>query len=131
MGFFVPALRLVCGNIPEDVRCSGQELLADAILQLAGNVENVFALVAVGGKAEGLAAQFQVPEPNASSQDVHLPSGIIDIVLALDRIADSFQQVCRAGTVGRAPAMANMQRAGGVGGHEFDLITLLVARAAT
>src|SRR5690606_35969700 len=51
MGFFVPALRLVRGNVPEDVRCRGQELLANAILQFAGDVEDILALVAVGGKA--------------------------------------------------------------------------------
>jgi hypothetical protein len=75
----------------------------------------------LGGKGDRLVEQFEVAQPGRYGKDVHLPAGVIDVILARHLVAGKGQQRAQAGAVGGAAAMADMQRAGGIGGNEFDL----------
>jgi hypothetical protein len=52
---------------------------------------DVIAAVAVGRKFNALPAALEIAQPGADRQDVHLPPGIVDVVLALHLVADSAQ----------------------------------------
>ncbi|MBS1225254.1 MAG: hypothetical protein H6R24_1932 [Proteobacteria bacterium] len=73
---------------------------------------------------------FQIAQPNAGGQNVHLPAGIVDVVLAVNLVADGFQQVGDGGAEGRTAAVADVQRAGGIGGDEFHLYPPAAAQFA-
>ena len=49
--------------------------------------------VAVRGKLEALAAAFQIAQPGAHRQNVHLAAGIVDVVLAFNPKPDRLQQI--------------------------------------
>jgi hypothetical protein len=95
--------------------------VAVVAVEAGGDVPDIIAAIAVGGKAQVLAAQFQVAQPHRGGEDVHLPAGVVDVILAMDRKADRRQQVRHHGAIGRAPAMADVQGTGGIGGDELDL----------
>ena len=82
---------------------------------------DVAALVGIGRKRHRLAERSEVAQPGGHRQDVHLPPGIIDVVLAAHLVAGEGQQAGQAGAVGRAAAVADMQRAGRIGGNELHL----------
>ena len=88
--------------------------------QRACDFDHVIAAVAVVREAHADAAQFQITHPDADRQDVHLPAGIVDVVLALHAVAGGLLDVGQAGAIGRATAVAHMQRAVRVGRNEFD-----------
>ena len=67
------------------------------------------------------AAQFQVPVQDRPAQSLHLAAGVVDVVLPLDVIPGRVQHPGQGVAHGRAPAVAHVQRAGGVGRHEFHL----------
>jgi len=52
---------------------------------------------------------------------MHLAPGIIDVVFPLHLETDEFQQVGEGRPVGGAAPVPDMQRAGWIGGNEFDL----------
>ena len=51
---------------------------------------------------------LEQPQPDTDSQYVHLPAGIVDVVLARYRVADCFQQVAHCRTVCGKPAVADV-----------------------
>ena len=55
------------------------------------------------------------------TEDAHLRPGVVDVVLALDVIAGRLQHAGQHVAQHRAPAVADLQRAGGVGRDEFHL----------
>ena len=99
-------------------------------VQGRGHVPDIVALVAVAGEGDVLPSQFQVAQPEGGAEDVHLTAGVVDVILAMDRKADRRQQVRHHGAIGRAPAMADVQGTGGVGGDELDLDPLARAHLA-
>ena len=81
----------------------------------------VSALLADALRSERLAAQLEVAQPDRGAEDVHLATGIVDVILAMHVEADRGQQVGDDRAVGRTAAVADVQRAGRIGRHELDL----------
>ena len=74
---------------------------------------------------------FQIAQPDAGGQDVHLPAGIVHIVFPVNPVADRLQQIGDGGAEGRAATVADVQRAGRVGGDEFHLHPLATTELAS
>ena len=119
MGFLVAALAGIGGQVGHDFIGTVAQAVALLLAQRAGDVVDVIAAVAVVGEAQLLAAEFEIAQPHAGGEDVHLPAGVVDIVLALHLKPAGFQHAGEAGAVGRAASMADVQRAGRIGGDEF------------
>ena len=93
---------------------------------LPGQLSDVLALVAVLGR---LLAARASHDRRAEAGD--LPAGVVEVVLALDRVALEAEQATQRVAVGGVAAGGGGQRAGRVGGDELDLDLLRrVGRAA-
>ena len=117
--FLVAALRFIGGQAVGDVQRAEAQPVAFLGAQAARDFRDVLALVAVVRKAHVHAAEFVVTQPHAHRQDVHLPASVIDVVLALHLVPGRFQQVGDRRAVGRAAAVADMERAVRIGRHEL------------
>ena len=84
------------------------------------DVVDVVAAVAVVRKADVFAAQFQVTQPDADREDVHLAAVVVDVVLALHRVAGGRQDAGETRAVGGAAPVADVQRPGRVGRNVLD-----------
>ncbi len=115
---FLVALRRVRRNTVE--HRGGVRDIDVVGIDRGGDVADVVAAVAGRGKRNGRAASFQPAQPDADAEDVHLAAGVVHVVLAVNRVADGFEQVAHRRAVRRMPAVANVQRAGGVRGHELE-----------
>ena len=120
MGFLVAALRFVGRQAVHHFGGAALEGVADLAAQLARDLDDVVAFVAIVGEAQGHARQFVVAHPHRHREDVHLPAGVVDVVLALHGVAGGLEQGRDGGAVGRAAAVADVQRAVRVGRDEFD-----------
>ena len=98
-----------------------QEALTVFTVQGGGDIPDVVSLVGVARKSDLLAAQLEVAQPGRGTEDMHLPAGVVDVILALHRVAGVLQQVGERGAVGGTAAVTDVQRPGGIGGNEFDL----------
>ncbi|EXI74510.1 MAG: hypothetical protein AW07_01741 [Candidatus Accumulibacter sp. SK-11] len=90
---------------------------------LPRHVAHVFALIGIWREGNGRArrsAKFQVAQPGRQRQDVHLPAGVVDVVLAGDAPAGESEQLGETVAVGSATTVSDMQRTGRVGGNELD-----------
>ena len=83
---------------------------------LLGELAHVVALVAVLRRL--LAAR---PGQDRRAEPVDLPAGVVEVVLALDLVADEAQDPPQRVAVGRVAAARGGQRPGRVGGDELDL----------
>ena len=119
VGFPVAALGFVRRQAVGHLEGVVAQAVAFLRAQRARDLDHVVALVAVVGKAHLHAAEFQVAQPDAGAEDVHLPAGVVDVVLAVHLVAAGFEDVGQGGAVGRAAAVADVQRAVGVGGDEL------------
>ena len=73
------------------------------------------------GKRRHLAAlRLEPAQPDADAEDVHLPAGIVDVVLAIHRVARRLEQVADGVAVGSVPTVTDVQRTGRVRGHELE-----------
>ena len=63
---------------------------------------------------------LEVAQPDARREDLHLPAGVVDVVLALHREAGGVEQVRERGAEGGVSAVADVQRAGRVRRDELD-----------
>ena len=99
----------------------GGKAVAVAFLDLGGHLLHVVALVGVGREGHGDAEEVEVAQPGGQRQDVHLPPGVVDVVLAGHVEAGELEHVGERGAVGGAAAVADVERAGGVGRDELDL----------
>ena len=120
VGFLVAALAFVGRQAVGDLDGAAAQRVAGLGAQAAGDVDHVLALVAVVREAHVHAAQLVVAQPHRHRQDVHLAAGVVDVVLALHGVAGGIEQVGDAGAVGRAAAVADVQRAVRVGRDELD-----------
>ena len=89
--------------------------------QLGRTGPDVVALIAVRREGHGLAAEFEIADPGGHRKDVHLPAGVVHVVLAGDVEAGGLQDIREARAVRGAATMTDVQRTGRVGGHEFHL----------
>ncbi len=102
------------------------EATACGAAQLLRHDPYVVAAIGIGGKLDSFTALLNVAQPCRQCQDVHLPAGIVDIVLTRYVESGGLQDGGKAGTVGGAAAMADMQGTGWVGGNKFDLGLLVL-----
>jgi len=107
----------------------GQDLhggdLGEAVLvgvaHLAAHVDHVVALVGVGREGNLDAEEGEVAQPGRQRQDVHLAASVVHVVLAADLVAGEGEHVRERGAIGGAATVADVERAGGVGGDELHL----------
>ena len=99
-------------------------------VDLPRHVAHVIALIGVGRKEDADAAQFQVAQPGGQRQDVHLPAGIVDVILAGDTIAGGIENIREARAERCAAPVADMQRAGGIRRNELEQHALPLAVVA-
>ncbi len=88
--------------------------------QLVGDRVQVVAAVAVARECETLAEALEVAQPHTDREDLHLPAGVVDVVLAVHGIAGRIEQVGERGTERGVPAVAHVQRSRGVRRDELD-----------
>jgi hypothetical protein len=99
---------------------------------IARDLPDVFALIAVVGKAGGDALRFPDPRLHRQGQIHDLRTGVVVIELAMNGEALRGEQPRDRIADGRTAAVPDMQRAGGVGRDEFDdhLFAASLRRAA-
>ena len=130
--FFLVASGRIRADVGEGLRRGPMKPLTVFAVQIGGNIPDIIALVAVAGKIDFLAAEFEVAQPGGGTENMHLPAGIVDVVLSLHVVADEAQQIGQGGAIGGAATMTDVQRPGGIGRNEFDLdVTTLSDMAAT
>ena len=88
--------------------------------QPLGHGAHVVAAIAVRRERERLAAEFEVAQPHARREDVHLAAGVVHVVLAVHAPAVGLEQVRDRRAEGGVPAVADVQRPGRVRGDELD-----------
>ena len=123
LGLVVLAIgRRQAGRAGEDLlqRDLGEAVLV-GVAHVAAHVDDVVALVGVGREGDLDAEEGEVAQPGRQRQDVHLAAGVVHVVFAADLEAGEGEHVRERGAVGRAAAVADVQRAGGVGGDELHL----------
>ena len=106
-------------------------------IDLGSYFSNVFTAVSATGEWHDYIVRFKPPQPNAGAQNVHLPAGIIDIVLAMHRKTCSLKKVADRCAIGCVPTVSDMQWTGWVSRYEFQqksraiplcLVTVCAAR---
>ena len=94
--------------------------VAVAGVVFACDVHYVVALVDALWQGAVAAADLHVAPIDGEGEDVHLPSGVIDVVFVVHVVAVGAQDVGQGRAVGGAAAVADVQGPGGVGGDEFE-----------
>jgi hypothetical protein len=64
-----------------------------AQLELRSDGMHVVAAIAVRWERQRCAGGLQVPQPGAEREDIHLPAGIVDVVLAVHAVAGDAQKI--------------------------------------
>ena len=108
------------GQIGEKRPGVGLELTSFLTVQRGSNIEDVIPLVGRPRERQRFSAQFQIPQPDAERENIHLPTRVIDVVLTQRIVACSTQYSCKGVTISRAAAVPDMQRPGRVGRNKFD-----------
>ena len=102
----------------EDVVGGPPAGLGDVVGAVVGRREALHEGAAVAALGHGLALG---PGEHAAAERADLPAGVVDVVLAGDLVAAALQQPAERVAVGGEPAVADVDRAGGVGRDELDL----------
>ena len=95
-----------------------------------GQVLHVAALVAVLGELDDLAQELPQAEVEGFPQGEDLVAHVVDVVFPHHLMAGGGEQVGQGVPQGRAPAVADVQGAGGVGADELHLDLLAGAQVA-
>jgi hypothetical protein len=82
---------------------------------------HIAALISVSWKWHTDTAQIKVAQPCRQHENVHLPASVVDVVLARDLEPRGGKHIGEAGAECGAAAVADVQWAGWIGGHEFNL----------
>ena len=101
------------------------------MLELPGDRQQVVAAIAVGREREPFAAALEVAQPDADREDVHLPAGVVDVVLAMHAEAGRVEQVGERGAECCVSPVTHVQGAGRIRGHELDHHALAAAQLAS
>ena len=108
-----PSLALGFGQVGEGVAVLGHDVASD--------LDHVLTVVAVLRQLRVPAQHLEVARHHRGAEQVHLAAGVVEVVLALDRLAGGLEQagerVAQRGVAG----MPDMERPRGVGAHELDL----------
>ncbi len=111
----VSALVRVWRNILAHIGAIASVSMAVTCEQGVGHGAHVVPLISVGREGHRLATRLQVAQPHADGENVHLPPGVVDVVLALHVEAGGLQQIGHRRAVGRVSTMADVQRPGRIG----------------
>ena len=115
----MPARTLFLGPVGDDgltVRAISVSPGPDLVGQLRGEVVDVAAVIAI--LRDVLA---QPPRDDRAAQVADLQAGVVEVVLARDSMAGTFEHAAEQVSHERAARIAHVQRAGGVGGDEFHV----------
>ena len=94
----------------------GEDHLSEVLGGLFGQIHDILAVVAPLGELRGFAQQnFLAPKLHREAKVVDLRTGIVDVVLSRNLVAQVFAQTGQHIAVNGAPGVADVQRAGGVG----------------
>ena len=99
---------------------------------VARNVLDVFPVIPVGRQFKGRAAEFPDTRLDRKCQHADLVTGVVVVELAQHLVALPLKQGGNAVAKCGLAAVADMQRAGGVGGDEFhhDFLAAALSPAA-
>ena len=95
--------------------------------QLPRHVADIASLIGIRRERHDDAVLFEVTQPGRQPEDVHLAPGIIDVILARHVPAGEAQQVRQGRAIGGTAPVADVQRAGRVGGNVLYLHLLPAA----
>ncbi len=114
------ARRRIRRQRPEYVGRGPQQRAPVLRQELVRDRQQVVAPVAIARELETLAAAFEIPQPDAGREDVHLAAEIVDVVLAVHHVPRRVEQVGDSRAVGGASPVADMERPGRVRRDELD-----------
>jgi len=112
--FFVAAFGFIRRQAFVDVGSRPAQRVADDFAQFRGDGLQVFRWIAVLRDDHRLAEGLQVTQPEARRENVHLPAGIVDVVLAMYGIAGGREHVRQRSAVSSVTTVSHVQRAGRV-----------------
>ena len=87
----------------------------------ARDVADVIALVAVLGEVRRASELFEVPAPYRGGEDLHLPAGVVEVVLALHAVPRPLEEPGESVAEDGVAAVTDGERPGRVCAHELDL----------
>ncbi len=96
-------------------------MIAFRFEDLAGDLDDVPALVAVLGKLDRLSAQLQIAGRHTRGEDVHLNTGVVDVELALHLVAGVLEHARQRVTERRPPTVPDMHGSDRIGRDELHL----------
>ena len=99
-------------------------LVAVPRLDPRGDVLHVFGRVGIGWDLDVLAVELAVTDRDGSPECVELRTGVLDVVLALDRRARELEDRRERVTERPAAGVGDGERSGRIRGHELDLHAL-------
>ena len=83
--------------------------------QFVCNLTDIIALISIFRKIDPDTTLLKISQPDTDSQDIHLSSGIIDVVLPVYFITNCLKQVRNNCTISGTTSMTYMQRTRWVG----------------
>ena len=89
--------------------------------QFGGQIPDVIPPIAAFGKLHRFAQEFPVAQQNRFPQVVHLVSGIVDVILPENLIADGREDIGHDIADDGPARMADVERSRGVGADELHL----------
>ena len=92
-----------------------QVALALCLVELARHVAHIVSLIGIRRKRQRRPGDFEIPHPCGQRQNIHLPAGVVDIILTGHGEPRSFEQTGKACPVGRAAPVSHVQRPGRIG----------------
>ena len=96
------------------------EAVAFVVEDIVGEVDDVVALITVGGELGVAAEGFEVAGIDGGVEEVHLGAGVVDVILAGDFVAGSLEYGGEDAAEDGATGVADVDGAGGVDADEFD-----------
>ena len=91
---------------------------------LLGDVDDIVAAIpalGVFGELHGQAADFAHAQVHGITEQAHLAAGVVDVVFGGNVVTGEAEQAGQGVANGGTTAMADVQGAGGVGGHVFHV----------
>ncbi len=109
------------GGAPsQDVRGRAPQRVTAPRVQCLRHGQDVVGLVAVRRERHRFARELEIPQVNAHRQDVDLPAGVVDVVLAIEIVPGGLEQVAERRAIGAPTAVTHVHGAGGIGRDELD-----------
>lgn len=90
------------------------------LVDLAGDLEDIRAMIPLFGEGHGVAEELQVARPDGFAQELHLASSVVVIVFSGHLVARVLEEPRDDVAQHRLAAVPDGQRASGVGAHKLD-----------